>query len=418
MSEPLAQRPATRVLALVVVSFGLGYFLSYFLRNVNAVLSPLIVAEFNLTATELGLLTSLYFFAAAAVLVPVAILLDRFGPRRVLIGQMIVTAIGCALFATGSTADDLMIGRTLIGLGVAGGLTTAFKAVTVWFPRERWATGNSLVLGVGSLGVIAGTQPLQFMLGVLDWRQIFWLVVAVCLALAVLLLLKVPDRNAPRTPGQPIAAIYREVLALPVFWRLMPVASLPMAVFFSIQGLWANGWMSDVAGLTQNEIGARLLLMALAMSCGMLINGSISDLLTGLGIPLAAVLSVGIVGLLSAQLILVLQLAPQAYWPWAVMGFTGNIGALGYPLLSRRFPASVSARAMSVLAMSNFGLAFAVQFSTGALLDLFGTDAAGHYPVRAYEIAFSFFLILQMAAFVWFLTARAVWTNPVAPRSP
>lgn len=410
-TDPNTTPQSRRLLALVVVAFGMGYFLSYFLRNVNAVISPLLVDEFSLNATQIGLMTSVYFMMAALVLIPVAILLDRYGPRRILIVQLLVTATGCGLFAMGQSIETLLLARALVGLGVAGCLTTAFKAVTVWFPRNLWATGNSLVLGVGSLGVISGTQPLQFLLQVASWRDVFWICALISLAVALLLILRVPERNA-LTSAHPKEGVYAKVLTMPVFWRLMPVGALTMAVFFSIQGLWANAWLSDVAGLNQAEVGQRLLVMAVAMSMGMLINGSLADALTHLGIPLAAVMSMGILGLLLSILAIVLQFAPQAWWPWAVMGFTGNIGALGFPLISRRFPSTASARAMSVLAASNFALAFLVQFSLGWVLDLWGRDATGAYPAEAYSVAIGALLGLMTLTFLWFLTSREVWQNP------
>lgn len=344
------------------------------------------------------------------MLIPVAIGLDRFGPRRMLMGQMVVAGAGCALFASGTTPGQLMLARALIGMGVAGCLTTAFKAVTVWFPARRWATGNSLVLGVGSLGVIAGTRPLQWLLDFITWREVFWIAAAVCLLVLALLILKVPERNsAPATERQSSARVYLSVIASPVFLRLMPVASLSMAVFFSLQGLWASAWMQDVAGLSADDIGARLLLMALAMSVGMLLNGSLGDLLTGLGVPLAVPMAAGLAALFFTQAVLIAGLAPRAWWPWAVMGYCGNIGALGYPLISRAFPAWASARAMSALAMSNFVLAFLVQASMGFVLDIWGQGAGGAYPPLAYSVALGVFLALQLAVFAWFLAARGLW---------
>jgi len=410
--KPESSLSVLRLILLVIVPFGSGYFLSYFLRNVNAVLAPVITSEFSLTATDIGLLTSLYFLAAAMVVIPVAIALDRYGPRKVMLVQMSVTASGCLLFAIADSTVLLMIARGLIGLGVAGCLTSAFKAVTVWFPQTRWATGNSMVLGVGSLGVIAGTQPLQWLLLHLSWRDLFWLACAVCVTLFFVLLLLVPERNAPAAKAAITSStIYRSVLRLPIFWRIMPAASLSMAFFFAVQGLWANAWMSDVAALNQTEIGARLLVMAIAMSAGMLINGTVGDLLNNVGIPLAIVIAIGIGLFIVAMFVLVLGVQPRAWWPWAVIGFTGNIGALGYPIITREFPTYASARVVSVLAVSNFILAFIIQFTLGSLLDIWGQDAAGVYPQIAYRWSFALMLALVTIAFIWFLGSRETWST-------
>ena len=67
----------------VFLPFALGYYLSYLLRTVNAVISPRLTDELGLSAASLGLLTSAYFLAFGAAQIPVGIALDRFGPRRV-----------------------------------------------------------------------------------------------------------------------------------------------------------------------------------------------------------------------------------------------------------------------------------------------------------------------------------------------
>lgn len=297
---------------------------------------------------------------------------------------------------------------------------TAFKAITVWFPRKRWATGNSLVLGVGSLGVIASTQPLQWLLEWMHWRDIFLLVAVLCLVLSVGVAWFTPDRQAQGANGASMssAAIYRQVFQTRMFWRLIPLASFSMALFFAIQGLWANAWMSDVALLDQTEIGSRLLVMALAMSAGMLVNGTLSDLLTGFGIPLAAVLLAGTLGMLLAILTLSFAWAAAAWWPWVLLGYTGNIGALGYPLLSRRFPDNVSARVMSVLAMTNFLLAFLLQFALGILLDRWPRSVTGAYPPEAYQTALLLCAGLLVLTILWFTTSREIWLSSIETKPP
>ena len=66
----------------VVLPFLAGYYLSYVYRAVNAVLGPLLAAEFGISAAQLGFLTGVYFFSFALFQIPLGVLLDRFGPRR------------------------------------------------------------------------------------------------------------------------------------------------------------------------------------------------------------------------------------------------------------------------------------------------------------------------------------------------
>src|ERR1700694_5203953 len=112
----------------VLPPFALGYFLTYLLRAVNAVVAPDLVAEIGLDAAELGLLTAAYLGAFALFQLPLGVLLDRYGPRRVQVALLGVAAFGCLLFAFGRNALMLTAARALIGLGFCGGLMGGFKA--------------------------------------------------------------------------------------------------------------------------------------------------------------------------------------------------------------------------------------------------------------------------------------------------
>src|SRR5205085_967241 len=89
--------------ALVVVfcPFAAGYFLSYFFRNVNAIISKDLAQEFALTPADLGFLTSMYLAAFAVFQLPLGVLLDRYGPRRTVAALLCLAAVGAALFALG-----------------------------------------------------------------------------------------------------------------------------------------------------------------------------------------------------------------------------------------------------------------------------------------------------------------------------
>jgi MFS family permease len=107
----------------VVVPFSAGYVVSYLFRTVNAVIAPDLVGELGLSPGDLGLLTSIYFLTFAGAQVPLGLLLDRFGPRRVQGALLVVASVGAACFGAAGGLPALLAGRALIGLGVAGGLS-------------------------------------------------------------------------------------------------------------------------------------------------------------------------------------------------------------------------------------------------------------------------------------------------------
>src|SRR5699024_7199527 len=106
-----------QIVALVVLPFAGGYFLSYLFRSVNAVISGRLLSELGLDASALGLLTAAYFLAFACAQLPLGVLLDRYGPRRVQATLLLSAAIGGLIFAFGQSLAMLMLGRALIGLG-------------------------------------------------------------------------------------------------------------------------------------------------------------------------------------------------------------------------------------------------------------------------------------------------------------
>ncbi|QIG49587.1 MFS transporter [Nordella sp. HKS 07] len=120
-----------RIIATALAPFALGYLLSYLLRAVNAVVAPDLVADFTLTPAQLGLLTSAYLLSFALFQLPLGILFDRYGPRRVQAALLTLAAGGCVLFALAPGFITLFLARAVIGLGFAGGLMSGFKATSL-----------------------------------------------------------------------------------------------------------------------------------------------------------------------------------------------------------------------------------------------------------------------------------------------
>ena len=112
-----------RPILFVFLPFAAGYYLSYLFRTINALISAQLTAELSLGAAGLGLLTSVYFLTFAAVQLPIGVLLDRYGPRLVQSALLLIAAAGAALFGLAHAFVPLVLGRALIGLGVAAALT-------------------------------------------------------------------------------------------------------------------------------------------------------------------------------------------------------------------------------------------------------------------------------------------------------
>jgi MFS family permease len=182
----------------VTLPFLAGYFVSYVYRSINAIIGPDLARDYGLSAAGLGLLSGIFFFAFAVFQLPLGVLLDRYGPRKVNASLLLVAAAGGLWFSLGGTVTELVLARALIGLGVSGCLMSSFSAFALWYPPERLAMMNGIAFASGMLGAITVTVPLEFVLRVLDWREVFYGIVALTVTVSLVLYLVVPERTAAR----------------------------------------------------------------------------------------------------------------------------------------------------------------------------------------------------------------------------
>lgn len=405
-----AQRRGPAILVLTALGpFALGYFLSYLFRSVNAVVAPNLVADIGLTAAELGLLTSAYLFAFALFQLPLGVLLDRFGPRRVQAALLCCAALGSLLFSFGHDVVVLSAARALIGLGFAGGLMSGFKAVVLWVPEPRRALANACVMSFGALGILVATVPVELAVQGLGWRGVFVGLAAMTSAVAVLLFLVVPE--APRrTSGESLktqigflARIYRD----PVFWRLAPLLATGAGSHIAVQTLWAGPWFRDLLGLDRSGVANHLMAMAVAFLVGILFSGALADWFGRRGVGLLTVMLGFILVFLCAQLGIILEWTALALPLWMVFAMTGQVAILAYPWLSSYYGAELSGRANTAMNLLIFMTAFGVQYAIGAIIDLFPATAQGGYDPRGYQVGFAILFALQMLGLGWFLLGRS-----------
>src|SRR6185436_13014003 len=120
-----------------------------------------LVAEFGISAAQLGLLTGMYFFAIGLFQIPLGVLLDRFGPRRVNGSLLLMAAAGAIFFSKSQSFGELAIARALIGLGVSACLMSTLQAIVLWFRPERMSTMIALAYSMGGLGALTASSPLE-----------------------------------------------------------------------------------------------------------------------------------------------------------------------------------------------------------------------------------------------------------------
>jgi MFS family permease len=386
----------------VFLPFVVGYYLSYLFRTINALIAAPLMSELGLNADDLGLLTSVYFLTFAAAQIPVGILLDRYGPRLIQSALLVAAAVGAALFATSDNLLMLLVGRALLGLGVAASLTAGLKALILWFPKDRLPFLNGLMVMLGALGAVTATSPTELLLVWIGWRTLFALLAVATASCSALIYLLVPETASVRPIARGAAMTsLRTIYTDSRFWRLAPLSATSIGTAWALQGLWAAQWLTDVEGLDRAALVQHLFVMAVALSLGALLLGVLADRLRRYGIGTETLLAVVALLFMAAQLAIILRWPLPSYILWAAVAAVGAATVLSYAIMASYFPKELAGRANAALNVFHIGGAFVLQYATGVVLEHW-MPQAGHYPEIAYQTAFILNLVLQIVAWFWF----------------
>ncbi|HEY5307240.1 MAG TPA: MFS transporter [Casimicrobiaceae bacterium] len=387
----------------IYFAFAAGYLLSYLFRTVNAVISPELVRDLALDPASLGLLTSAYFLTFGAAQLPVGMLLDRFGPRRVEPVLLAIAAAGAALFSYAETLTGLVVARAVIGLGVCACLMAPLKAIATWYPRERQASLSGWMMVAGGLGALAATTPLEFALRVVGWRSIFLALALVTFVVALVIAWRVPD--TPRA----IQAIgfsaqwagVRTVFRHPRFWWIAPLAAFCMGSFMAIQGLWAVPWMMEVDGQTRSGAARHLQWMGIVVLAGYVTLGFFGTRLAARGVH-ARHLFAGGFGLATLALAGIILRLPGSYLWWSLYGLGSSVNVLAFAVLNEGFGRELAGRTNTTLNLLMFGASFLAQWGIGLVAES-ARNWLAFDQAQGLVTAFGLVLVGDIVTYAWFM---------------
>src|SRR5512138_667279 len=158
------------------VVFGLAlasFVLSFFHRTAPAAIAGELTHAFSISGAVLGTLAATYFYVYTVLQVPVGVLADTLGPRKLLAGGSAVAAAGSLLFALAPAWELAAVGRTLVGIGVSVAFISILKVSAVWFPANRFATLAGMTMFAGNLGAVIAGAPLAWAVTRMSWRAVF-----------------------------------------------------------------------------------------------------------------------------------------------------------------------------------------------------------------------------------------------------
>jgi MFS family permease len=390
----------------IFIPFGLGHFVSYLFRTVNALIYVDLERELHLPASSLGLLTGVYFLTFAAAQIPLGVMLDRYGPRSVQAPMLLFAVLGSLIFSFSHTELGLIIGRGLIGLGVAGSLMSAIKACAIWLPVERLPLSTACLLSVGGLGAMASTTPLHELLKWISWREAFLILALLTLFVCVVIHLSVPRTYKPKHTtlaemSKAVGALYSSW----VFWRLALYSVFAHAIYMSVLSLWMGPWLRDVAQLNESSMANTLLWGTVAMVAGSLAFGSVTDYLRRFGVQPIMVCGAGVSIFIVFQSLMISGLPVSPLLIAMGFSFFGTSTTMNYAIVAQSVSPELAGRVSSSFNLVVFVLAFVLQWLMGEILNLWPATGQGH-PVEAYQWSLGVMIALQVPGVLLWLSFK------------
>ena len=412
-----------RALAVkMFLAFALAYFFSALLRAVTATLAPAFSAELGLRAADLGLLAGSYFLGFSLMQLPLGAALDRIGPKRVILALTSLAVLGCVAFAMAQDLWTLAWSRALIGVGVAAGLMAPLTTFRLRFSPQAQLRANSWMLMTGSLGMVASTLPVQWLLPLWGWRGLFW-ATAGCLLVAMAVMAWVvpsdrsPARQArvappPQARGTASEAAgqgaqgrqgYGAVFTNPVFLRSAPLGFVNYGGLIAVQSLWAGPWLTRVAGWDPGQAAQGLFLINLGMLLAFMFWGGVMPWVVRRGLTAASLIALGLPLNLAAIAWIVLNPHPAGALMWALWCVSMSFVSLSQPAVGQAFPAHLAGRGLSAFNLVIFSGVFAIQWGIGLAVDLL--VGWGWSDPQAFRGAFGMFGVCCCLAWLWFVLA-------------
>ncbi len=284
--------PDTRFVRARRVVFGIAlasFVLSFFHRTAPAAIATELTHAFAINSAVLGTLAATYFYVYTVLQIPVGVLADTLGPRRILAAGSIVAGLGSIAFALAPTWEVAAAGRTLVGVGVSVAFIAILKVSAVWFPANRFATLNGVTMFAGNLGAVIAGAPLAWIVTLTSWRAVFLGLAALSIALGIASWWKVRDRPeqmgfAPVHAPAVAAATHmhwthalRRVLANPATWPGFFVNVGIAGSYLAFAGLWAVPYLEQTYGMSRVIAAEHTSVLLLGVAFGAVIVGIVSD---------------------------------------------------------------------------------------------------------------------------------------------
>jgi len=387
---------------IIFAVFAFGFFISNLLRSITATLTPVLTNEFNLTAGNLGLLAGGYFLGFSLMQIPAGLLLDKYGPKKVVAYLLLIALVATISFAFAKNFTGLLISRFFIGVGVSACLMGPLTGYRLWFKEKYQQRANSWMLMVASFGFVTSTLPVQILLPMIGWRSVFLLIVFLILLSVILILLFTPNWQAENNiENNSVKGSLAEIWKNKFFISLIPIAFFNYGGVQAIQTLWAGPWMLNVSGFSPLASAIGLFWINITMLFGFLVWGYLLPKFSAYGIDSMKIVKIGLPFSYIIFLLIIIMGPKAGASMFAIYILSSIVLSLTQPAVALNFPQQLAGKSLTSFNVFIHSGTFFVQWGIGLIIDLCKNMGLG--TVLSYKISFTVFLIICIISYLYFI---------------
>lgn len=391
----------------------LCYVLVYFHRLCPAVVAVDMMRDLKVGGALTGLLGAAYFYPYALMQLPAGLLSDSWGPINSITLFFLVAFAGSIILGLAPNVSIAIVGRTLVGVGVAMLFVPTMKILAEWFRVREFALMTGLLMAMGGIGSLTAATPLVWLSSLIGWRMSFVVVGIITLVLGLMVWVFVRDRPSdfgwppPEERSQASAPIVglrdgvAMVLKNPYFWPLAIWFFFDCGVFFSFGGLWGGPFLMQVYGLEKEAAGRILSMLAIGMIIGSPALSYLSNNIFRARKPvivMSAGMVVGITGLLAFYT----DGIPITGLYLICLGlgiFSSAIVVIGFTATKELYPVQIAGTSIGLVNLFPFSGGAIFQHLLGWVLDTRG-KVGDAFTLAGYRSAFQVLFVSGLIAFI------------------
>lgn len=387
-----------------IVCFSASLFFAYELLQLHVMnaLSPMLIRDLGLNATQFGTLSSTYLLADVIFLLPAGILLDRFSVRKVILTALFLCVIGTLGFSRAHSFGFACVCHFLSGIGNAFCFLSCMMLISRWFPKEKQAFIVGLMITMGMLGGVVAQVPFSLLAQKFDWRQALFIDGLIGVAIFALIFSFVKDapkgflRAEEESAELPFwEGVKRSVLNIQNICCGLYTCFLNMPLMI-ISAVWGTLFLTQAHEIPLTNASFIVSMICMGTIVGSPIYGWVSDKIGKRRLPM---LFGGLTSLIVMFAIILIPHPSEKMLTalFFALGFFTSSQVIGYPTITESNPKELTGTSMGIAALIIMGIAGVIQPLSGKLLDYSWSGAmqngAPLYALKDFMTAFMIFPI-------------------------